>query len=102
MGQSRSVVMIKVVREAAVGDACPLCGVTLGQPRGATRRQIILSPRPGLFCWRCPDCRGVWAVHSVRPAHGEDPQAAPGTASQSGTPVRSPAGGAPRGRLARR
>ena len=94
--------MIKVVREAPVGDACPLCGVTLGQPRGATRRQIILSPRPGLFCWQCPDCRGVWAVHSVRPAHGEDLQAAPATASQPGRPAPPAAGAAPGGRLARR
>ena len=65
-------VMIRVVQESATGDACPLCGVTLGQARGATRRQIILSPRPGLFCWRCPDCRGVWAVHAVRQAPSED------------------------------
>lgn len=73
-GQSRAVAMIRVVQESPHEDACPLCGITLGMPRRATRRQIILSPRPGLFCWRCPDCKGVWAVRSVRHAVGEDLQ----------------------------
>lgn len=67
--------MIKVVQESA-DDVCPLCGVSLGEPRRATRRQVILSPRPGTFCWRCPDCKGVWAARSV-PQPAEDAVPAP-------------------------
>ena len=85
--------MIRVVQEPPNGDRCPWCGVTLGEPRRATRRQIVLSARPGLFCWRCPDCRGVWAVRSVRHAPDEDEPApvrrapAPPVTRRSGTPT---------------
>lgn len=86
--------LIRVVQEPSFGDACPLCGVTLGRARGATRRQIVLSPRPGLFCWRCPDCRGTWAVRSVRHAPGEDLEAPtrrrPRAAAPPEYPVRRP------------
>ena len=64
--------LVRLVQESSVGDACPLCGVTLGQPNRITRRQIVLTLRPGVFCWRCPDCTGTWAVRGVRHSAGED------------------------------
>jgi hypothetical protein len=48
----RVVRVVRVVRESPTLDACPLCGNSPAMPRRATRRQVILSPRPGLFCWR--------------------------------------------------
>jgi transposase-like protein len=43
-------------------DVCPMCEAHLGHPRGATRRQIVFCATPGVFRWRCPECRGVWQV----------------------------------------
>jgi hypothetical protein len=80
------VTMLRVVQEQPGIDACPWCRVTLGQPRGATRRLIVLSPRPGLLCWRCPDCQGAWAVRSVRDAAGEDPHPPLGHGARTGAP----------------
>ena len=80
--------MIRVVQEPPNSDRCPWCGVTLGEPRRGTRRQIVLSARPGLFCWRCPDCGGVWAVRSVRHAPDEDePIPVPAGARVAGAPA---------------
>lgn len=49
-------------------DVCPLCDATLGRRRGSTRRLIVLTPTPGMFRWRCPDCRGVWQVNAASTA----------------------------------
>lgn len=54
-------VMLSLQRDVSA-DVCPMCHAELGRPRGATRRQIVLTAVPGTFRWRCPDCAGVWQV----------------------------------------
>ncbi len=54
-------------REPAA-DICPMCSAELGRSRGATRRQPILTATPGVFRWRCPDCKGVWQVDGAAAA----------------------------------
>ena len=60
--------MITEVASDPDADVCPMCDARLGSPRGTTRRQIVFCATPGVFRWRCPDCRGVWQVQATRPA----------------------------------
>ena len=74
--------MIQIAADTDV-DVCPMCLSTLGAPRGATRRQIVFCETPGVFRWRCPDCRGVWQVRTAGSAdRGGVP--APGSSDDSG------------------
>ena len=57
-------VRIPVISEP-LEDVCPLCRASLGKPRGATRRLIVVSADPGVFRWQCPDCGGVWQSRTL-------------------------------------